>query len=108
MAYKIHVLSQYYYGFDCRSGLPYFQLWSETGNAKVRFVKDEVDPPDLTFSNDLTEARIYLRQSDFPHIVDLLRNERPVKLTINNQPPGFVFLHTGEWEPTGEEESSLQ
>ena len=27
-------------------------------------------------------------------LVDMLRNEKPVKVTINDQAPGFVFVHT--------------
>jgi hypothetical protein len=34
----------------------------------------------------------------------MLRNESPVSVTISNQPPGFVFVHTG-LEPVGEGES---
>jgi hypothetical protein len=33
----------------------------------------------------------------------MLRNETPVSLTVNDQPPGFVFVHTGV-EPVGEGE----
>jgi len=36
-------------------------------------------------------------------LIDMLRNEGPVRLTINDQPPGFVFIHTGP-EPVGEGE----
>lgn len=39
-----------------------------------------------------------------PGLIDMLRNESPVSVTINNQPPGFVFIHTG-LEPVGEGES---
>ena len=28
-------------------------------------------------------------------LVDMLRNEKPVRVTINDQAPGFVFVHTG-------------
>ncbi len=43
-------------------------------------------------------------RSDLFSVTDMLRNEKPVSVTINDQSPGFVFLHTG-LEPVGEGES---
>jgi hypothetical protein len=55
-------------------------------------------------SGDLNSATAFFKRSALPGLIDMLRNEGPVSVTINNQPPGFVFVHTG-LEPAGEGES---
>jgi hypothetical protein len=37
-------------------------------------------------------------------LIDMLRNEKPVRVTVNDQPPGFVFVHTSP-EIVGEGET---
>ena len=106
MAYKVHEISKYNYSFDARSGGPgRMQLWGNQGIiAEVRFVNDTSPVPAPTFAADLSNAKVSFKRSSLPGLIDMLRNESPVKVTINNQPPGFVFVHTGA-EPVGEGES---
>jgi hypothetical protein len=49
---------------------------------------------------DLESATCFFRLSSFAGLVDMLRNEDPVSVTLNDQNPGFVFVHTGI-EPVG-------
>ncbi|HEY5912872.1 MAG TPA: hypothetical protein VJA21_19950 [Verrucomicrobiae bacterium] len=106
MAYKVHVITTYNYLFDARAGGPgRLQLWGNGGKvAEVSFVDEATPVPDPILSGDLNSATIAFKRNALAGLIDMLRNEKPVKLTINNQPPGFVFIHTGP-EPVGEGES---
>ena len=106
MAYKVHQVKNYHYSYDARVGGPgRLQLWGSQGKiADVNFVDDIAPVPAPVLSADLSSATIYFKRSILPGLIDMLRNESPVSVTINNQPPGFVFVHTG-LEPVGEGES---
>jgi hypothetical protein len=108
MAYRNHEITSYNYSFDARSGAPgRMQLWAGPGTravAEVAFVEDSATVPAPTLAADLNSSTIWFKRSALPGLIDMLRNERPVYVTINNQPPGYVFVHTGT-EPTGEGES---
>lgn len=105
MAFKVHRVTKYNYAFDARSGSPgLLQLWGSNGKiADVHFVADHVAVPAPTFTPDLNTAKIYFKRSVHQAIIDMLRNEDPISVTINNQGSGFVFLKTG-LEPIGEGE----
>ena len=60
--------------------------------------------PAPVIATDLNSATVSFKRSAFAGLIDMLRNENPVSVTINNQSPGFVFVHTG-LEPVGEGES---
>jgi hypothetical protein len=66
-------------------------------------VDDAAPVPAPVLAADLCSATAFFKQKMLAQLVDMLRNEKPVKVTINDQPPGFVFAHTGP-EPVGEEE----
>ena len=106
MAFKVHEIKKYNYSFEAGSGgASGLQLWSATGCiATIRFVDDDAIVPRPSLRSDLSGAKACLKRGSLPHIIDMLRNEDPVKMTVNNQPPGFVFIHTG-LEPVGEGES---
>lgn len=106
MAFKIHQIKKYNYSFDARiGGSGKLQLWGDNGLiAEVQFVEDGVSVPAPNLSADLNKATIYFKRSAHAALIDMLRNENPVSVTINNQSPGFVFVHTGQ-EPVGEGES---
>ncbi len=106
MAFKVHKIERYNYSFDARAGGPgRLQLWGEKGKlAEITFVDDTVAvPPPILFPN-LEGANASFKRSTMVALIDMLRNEQPVAITVNNQPPGFVFIHTG-LEPVGEGES---
>jgi hypothetical protein len=106
MAFKVHQVTTYNYSFDARSGgAGKLQLWGSAGKiADVKFVDDTSAVPAPTFAADLSTATVSFKRSALLGLIDMLRNESPVSVTINNQPPGFVFVHTGS-EPVGEAES---
>ena len=108
MAQKIHDIKRYSYDFDARTGGPrLLQLWTETALiADVHFLPDNVPLPTPTISANLEGAVTYFPWSAFLPIIDMLRNEKPIRVQINDdQPPGFVFIGTF-LEPVGEVEVS--
>jgi hypothetical protein len=102
MAFKIHRVTRYAYSIDGRTGtFASAQLFSaDKQRLSVRCVADGAGVPGPTLGAELESATCYLRASAFPALLDLLRNEDPVSVTINDQSPGFVFIHTGI-EPVG-------
>ena len=106
MVFKVHKIHKYNYAFDARAGGPgRLQLWGNKKKiAEVSFIDDASTVPAPVLSASLDSARAYFRRSSLLGLIDMLRNESPVSVTINNQPPGFVFIHTG-LEPPGEGES---
>lgn len=106
MAFKVHQIKKYNYSFDARSGGPgKLQLWGDAGRiANVTFVAETSSVPAPVIEADLNSAMVSFRRSTLRDLIDMLRNESPVSVTINNQSPGFVFIHTG-LEPVGEGES---
>jgi hypothetical protein len=97
MAIKLHEVEQYNYSFDASTGGPgRMQLWGPGGTfiLEIRFVEDTISVPPPTVSEDLDNATAYFKRSELPNLVDLLRNEKPVFVTINDEPPGFVFVHS--------------
>lgn len=106
MTFKVHEIKNYNYSFDARTGgAGRLQLWGSSGLiADIAFVDDASPVPAPVLASDLNSAKASFKRSALSGLVDMLRNEKPVQVTINNQPPGFVFVHTGT-EPVGEGES---
>ena len=106
MAFKVHVITSYSYSFDARAGgAGRLQLWNNNVLvASINFVDETSPVPPPSLAADLSSATAAFRRSALMGLIDMLRNESPVSVTINNQPPGFVFVHTG-LEPTGEGEA---
>ncbi len=106
MAFKVHEITRYNYSYSSSTGGPgTLQLWHDnTEVARLNFVADDAALPPPAIGGDLDTVVAVFRRSALPGLVDMLRNEKPVKVTINSQPPGFVFVHTGQ-EPVGEGEA---
>lgn len=51
-------------------------------------------PPPTLYPN-LAGADKFFKCSSLLPLIDVLGNENPVSMTVNNQPPGFAFIHTG-------------
>ncbi|MFD0862015.1 hypothetical protein ACFQ1M_07335 [Sungkyunkwania multivorans] len=105
MAFKVHKVTKYNYSYSANTGRPSrLQLWGASGNiAQIRFVDDAAAVPAPVISADLNKATAYFKDKSQQGIIDMLRNEDPVSVTINNGGAGFVFIHTGI-EPVGEGE----
>jgi len=106
MAFKVHQIQEYNYSFDARAGAAgRLQLWGDQGKVvEASFVDDAAAAPAPILAAALGSATVAFKRSALPGLIDMLRNEGPVSVTINDQPPGFVFIHTG-LEPAGEGES---
>lgn len=106
MAFKVHTVARYNYCFDARAGRAgTLQLWGEQQNklAQISFVDDNAAVPPPRLWPNLAGADACFKSSALAPIIDMLRNESPVSITVNDQPPGFFFLQTGA-EPAGEGE----
>jgi hypothetical protein len=104
MASKAHVIEKYWVRFSARSEYD-ISLFGESGHiGTIQFVGDDAEVPQPELWPGLQGAKVYFRRSDLPALIDILRNESPVKITVNDQPPGSVFITTG-LEPTGEGEA---
>jgi hypothetical protein len=107
MAQIFHTIKRYNYDFDIGAGGPrLLQLWTSTGLvADIHFVPDGQPRPTLAIQPGLTGAVLYSPYRMFPSFIDLLRNEKPVRLFLDDTtPPGLAFLGSTQ-EPVGEEES---
>jgi len=102
----VHQVKNHNYSYDAQAGgLGRLQLWGSQGKiAEVSFVDDTSSAPAPILSPDINSATVTIKRGALPGLIDMLRNESPVSVTINNQPPGFVFIHTG-LEPVGEGEN---
>jgi hypothetical protein len=102
MAFKVYRITRYQSKFDANAGGPGgVGLYdSEKLRVTVLFVSDTTAVPRPVLMADLESATAYFRMSSFQSLIDMLRNEDPVSVTLNDQPPGFVFVHTG-LEPAG-------
>ncbi|HEY6910830.1 MAG TPA: hypothetical protein VI356_15730 [Myxococcales bacterium] len=103
--FKVHQIVNYNYSFDARLGGPgRLQLWGAQAKvAEIIFVPDGVPLPPPVLWPNLTGANAAFRFGAAEGLIDMLRNEGPISITVNDQPPGFVFIHTG-LEPVSEEE----
>jgi hypothetical protein len=103
MAFKVHEIDTYNFALGARQGgAPSgLQLWGDgTTRVRIRWVADDGPIPPPQLAADLESASVHFRYRALPALIDMLRNEHPVKVTINDQAPGFVFVHTGP-EPVG-------
>ena len=106
MAHIFHTIARYNYDFDLGSGGPRLvQLWTATGLvADNHFVPNGQPLPAVAIQPGLTSAVLSSPYSLFPSLIDLLRNEKPIRLFLDNTtPPGLAFLGSTQ-EPVGEEE----
>ncbi len=104
MASKVHVIKDYWIRFTARSEVD-INLYGESGHVgTIQFVDEDAVLPEPELWPGLQGAKVYFKRIDLPVLIDILRNESPVKITVNDQPPGFVFIGTG-LEPTGEGEA---
>lgn len=72
----------------------------------IRFVDDEAAPKPPITNNNLSYAEAWFKRKEMPALIDVLRNEKPIYLTINVERPGqtpVISIWTGA-EPTGDAE----
>jgi hypothetical protein len=111
MAFKTHKIVKYGYSITVSNNdfAAKMQLMKqglqpntlvEVGQVKFIYEGNPIPPAEL--NADLEFAVIYLPEKKLPLLVDLLRNEKPVILTIN---PPFAFLGT-EFEMVGDNDKN--
>ena len=106
MARAVYTLDRYSYDFDLGAGRPrLLQLWTATALiADIHFVPDGQPHPPLRLQPGPSGAVIHCPVSLAPSLVDLLRNEKLIRLYLDDTPaPGLAYLGT-MFEPVGEEE----
>lgn len=83
------------------SGMPGLALYDATGRvrASVYAVPDGHALPDPWVQNDVSFGTCWVYASTIPLLLDILRNEDPVSVTLNDQGPQ-VLIYTGQ-EPVG-------
>ena len=70
----------------------------------IYFVKPGFEDESNTVHESFDFAKIFVEESQYPDFVDLLRNEKPVYMYLNNTNPNLFYITTSD-EPVGEEES---
>jgi len=96
MSCKVHEINNY--TFEARSDGPgRLQLWGSSGNliAEIDFIDDNAPLPAPRFTLALDSATAYFKRSTLPGLINLLRKEKCVSVTMSTQPPGYVLVHSG-------------
>ncbi len=96
MGTRKHRVARYAYAVDAGSGFGRLTLWDDAGCAvgEIGFVDEHRPLPGPKLANDLSHGVGFLPASRMLTLVDMLRNEQPVYLTLCDEAPGFVSLHT--------------
>jgi hypothetical protein len=71
--------------------------------ARVYFLTDESEMPPCFYQPQNFGGGIFMRASELNPVLDVLRNEKPVKVYLNSEHPEHNKIFTG-LEPVGEEE----
>lgn len=97
MTHRVHEIGRYDYSIDAGLGGPgRLRLWAPDGRqvALLGFVGDDRTVPAPRLTADLSCASAFLKLGAFAALLDMLRHEAPVYVTIDDTPPGFVLVHT--------------
>jgi hypothetical protein len=97
MTHRIHEVADYDYSIDAGLGAPgRLCLWHRDGRqvAELGFVEDDGAVPSPRIAPDLSSASGFLKSSALAAVLDMLRHESLVYVTLDNRPPGFVLVHT--------------
>jgi hypothetical protein len=97
MAKRRHTVGNYDYSIDAGLGEPgRLRLWAPDGRqlAEIGFVSPDTAVPAPRLAPDLSSAAAFLKSSVLGALLDMLRNEKPVFLTLDDTPPGYVHVHT--------------
>ena len=97
MVHRIHQVGGYDYSIDAGLGAPgRLCLWDSDGRqvAELGFVEDDGAVPSPRIAPDLSSVSGFLKSSALAAVLDMLRHESVVYVTLDNRPPGFVLVHT--------------
>ena len=105
MADRKYRIAQYHYAIEAGSGYGRLSLWDEGGKlvGEIAFLEGGRTLPGPRLAGDLTHGAGFMPIDRLVPLVDMLRNEQPVFLTLDDQPPGFLTLGTEAREPAAGE-----
>ena len=97
MTLKVHEITRYSYLFSSTTGAPLkVQLFgpNEGDIGRILFVDDAATIPSITIRPNQSGADFSMRRSFFRDVIDMLRNEAPIILLVNDLAPGFAAIGT--------------
>lgn len=104
MPARRHRIARYEYSFDAGlGGAARLTLWGEAGGklADIGFLDAERAIPRPRVSPGLDYAAAFMRVDALAVLIDMLRHEAPVFLTLDDDAPGDVLISTLERSPHG-------
>ena len=104
MPARRHRIARYDYSFDAGlGGSARLTLWGEAGAkiADIGFLDSSGAVPRPRIAPDLAYASAFMRLDALAALIDMLRHEAPVYLTLDDAPPGDVLISTLERTPHG-------
>lgn len=99
MSARRHRIARYEYAFDAGlGGAARLVLWNEAGAklADIGFLDEDGPVPRPRIAPDLAYAAAFMRMRALAPLIDMLRNESPVFLTLDDATPGDVLISTLE------------
>lgn len=96
MADRKHRIARYDYALEAGSGYGRLSLWDEGGQlvGEIAFLEAGRTLPGPRIDGDLAHGAGFMPIERLVPLVDMLRHEHPVFLTLDDQPPGFLTLGT--------------
>ena len=104
MPARRHRIARYDYSFDAGlGGTARLTLWGEAGGklADIGFLDSTGAAPRPRIAPGLDYAAAFMRLDALAALIDMLRHEAPVFLTLDDAPPGDVLISTLERSPHG-------
>jgi hypothetical protein len=92
-----HRVGRYAYAVEAGSGFGRLTLWNPQGEAigEIGFVEENRPVPNPRLATDLSHGVGFLAASHMLGLIDMLRNEPNVFMSLSDDPPGFLSIHTG-------------
>jgi hypothetical protein len=95
MAARRHRIARYEYSFDAGlGGAARLTLWGDDGAklADIGFMEPQGAIPQPRVARDSGYAAAFMRLDALPPLIDMLRHEGPVFLTLDGEAPGDVLI----------------
>lgn len=96
-----HPIAQYHYAIEVGGGYGRLSLSNVEGRVvgEISFLEDGRALPNPRLDRDLSHGVGFMAIGLMAPLVDMLRNEHPVFLVLDDEPPGFFSLRTGTPNP---------
>jgi hypothetical protein len=108
VAHRQHRIAEYQYGLEAGSGYGRLSLWDEHGRlvGEIGFLEAGRSLPAPRLAQDLGHGAGFMPIERLVPLVDMLRNEQPVFLKLDDQAPGYLTLATGKPLSAGVEDDA--